>query len=134
MSSTCDKLVLRASRLVASSGQVKKFTINKEGRIRLQIDGDSFFKLDGKLMERMCKGDDSSLSSSCVDAVGLVIIKKFFPFLLEYLSKLEEDDYNQKLVPHNHVHFTIQILDNNIEFSFHLSLLHDMMLENLNVC
>ncbi len=134
MTNIGDKLISKAVKMSPSTDNVKKFTINKSGRIRLQITGESFFGKDQKLFNQVCKDQSfSNLPVSCVDVIGLIIAKKFFQFFLEYISKMDENDYTGKLIPFNHVHFTVQMCDTDIEITFHVSLLHNMMLENLNI-
>lgn len=134
MPNLCDRIINRAIKLKPVSSDIKKFSINKDGRIRLQIDGDVFFKSDNSLRDLLCKSQDlSNVPLSCIDAMGLMLVKKFFPFFIEYLSKMGEDEYNNRLVTSPHVHFTAQMCGGNMEITFHVSILHDMMLENLNV-
>jgi hypothetical protein len=132
MKNVCERIIKRAIELKVNTSAVKRFSINKEGRIRLQIDGSLFFKGDLRLKKELCDASPVfNVPTSCVDAIGLIITKKFFPCFIEYLSKISEEEYNNKVLTGINNHFEAKIVEENIEFHFHVSALYDMMIEYL---
>ncbi len=122
-----------ASALNFSSSQevVKDISIGKEGRIKFRIPYQSFFKHDVELKKILV--DDfnfESLESFYIDITGSLLVRKHLHVFIKFLNVINEQDYNEKLLLYNHLHFSVQRINDMLEWTFHISFLHDVVLSN----
>lgn len=122
-----------ASALNFSSSQevVKDISIGKEGRIKFKIPYQSFFKHDLELKKILSADSDfESLESFYIDVTGSLLVRKHLNVFIKFLNAIDEQDYNEKLLLYNHLHFSVQRVNDTLEWTFHVSFLHDVVLSN----
>lgn len=67
-----------------------------------------------------------------VDTIGSLFIRANLDVFLRLAENISQQDYMNNLVQAQHVHFTMKLVGSDqYEFSFHISLLHDVAIETL---
>ena len=118
------------SEVTAGNDLVSDVTLGEKGRVSFSV-GIAFLSGGDSRLESEISAlsDFSSLGTFYVDMIGDLIVRKHLSAFIEMLSKLTEDDYNQKLMLFNHLHFSIQKNSTSVKITLHVSHLHDVVLE-----
>jgi hypothetical protein len=101
-----------------------------KGRVRFRVSSAFLSGGNPVLKEEIDKNAEfSCLDQFFTDFVGQLVVRRNFSAFLPILAKMTPDDYDQKLMLFNHVHFTTSKVDEMIEFSLHVSYLHDVLVD-----
>ena len=123
------------SKLIKASPDnltISNVRIGNEGRVQFRVPVDNLCGGDSRLKTTLSKIKTfSDLSVFDTDTIGELIVRKKLPTFITFLSKMSEDDYNKKLMAFSHLHFSLQKTETEVELTFHVSLLHDIILEKL---
>jgi len=124
--STGELICQLALELNETETQVSGLSVSKEGRIR--------FKVPLSKFKGASKNGDLSSNSKIeqfhTDIAGSVVVRKFLSVFVPVLENMTETDYNEKFILYNHLHFSIDPKKDFLEFTFHISFLHDLVLGN----
>lgn len=128
---TSERFCAAALNFTSSQEAVKEVSIGKEGRIKFKIPCQSFFKQDQELKKIITANSDfESTESFYIDVAGSLLVRKHLHVFIKFLNILDEEDYNEKLLLYNHLHFSVQKINESLEWTFHVSFLHDVILSN----
>jgi len=126
-----ERFCASALNFTSSQEAVKDVNIGKEGRIKFKISCQSFFKHDQELKKILSSSADlESVESFYIDVTGSLLVRKYLHVFIHFLNLLDEQDYNEKLLLYNHLHFSVQKVSESLEWTFHISFLHDVILSN----
>ncbi len=70
-------------------------------------------------------------SNFIVDFIGQLIIRNNITMFINEFVKIEDEDYMEMIFKRNHTHFGVQFdsLNDKLIFTFHASLIHDILTE-----
>ena len=118
-----------ALNFLVSHDAVKEIIIGKEGRIKFKVLISSFFKSDLDLKKFLASDSNfESLETFYIDSSGSLLVRKHLLVFVKFLNSINENDYNEKLLLYNHLHFSVQKINDMLEWTFHVSFLHDVVL------
>lgn len=113
-----------ALSLQETENTVSDISVSKEGRIKFKVPVEKF--KTGKKSEKCMISQNTEQFH--VDTAGSIVVRKFLSDFLPVLQSLSEPDYNEKFILYNHLHFSIEPKNEFLEFTFHISFLHDLVL------
>lgn len=121
-----DKICQSVLNIQEAETTITNISISKEGRIifLLPISG-LRSKNNSKLLF-----DLSSAEQFYIDTVGALVVRKFLYRFFKVLQSFSDSDYDEKFIQYNHLHFSIETKGEFLEFTFHVSFLHDIILGN----
>ena len=109
---------------------VKSVCMGDKGRVRFRVSS-AFLSGDNLTLKAEIdkNAEFSCLNQFYTDFVGQLVVRRNFTAFLPILANMTPDDYDQKLMLFNHIHFTASKVDEMIEFSLHVSYLHDVLVD-----
>lgn len=121
-----DLICQSAINLSSSESIVSDISISKEGRVKFNVPLEKFKpKSSPNPFLNSIKMDQFY-----IDTAGSIIVKKFLPSFLLVLQNMSPSEYNEKFIMYNHLHFGVETVNEFLEFTFHVSFLHDFVLDN----
>lgn len=115
---------------VPDPSEIKGVSMGDQGRVKFSVSSAFLSGDNPELKAEIDKSAEfSSLNQFLTDFVGELLVRRNFSAFLPTLAEMTPDDYNQKLMMFNHVHFTVCKVETMIEFSLHVSYLHDVLID-----
>jgi len=125
-----ERICIKLLRSAPSDKMVRDLSMGKEGRVRFKVPVTELCSTDTRLKNSITRASDlSELEPFHVDMIGELVVRKNLASFINLLASMSNDDYNQKLLLFNHLHFSIQKVESSIEITFHISFLHDVLIE-----
>ena len=121
-----DFVCYHALQLQADVETVSNISVSKEGRVKFRVPVVKF--RNGAKVE--LPSNSSTVEQFYIDTAGSIVVRKFAQYFLPVLQSMSEGDYNDRFILYNHLHFSIEPKDDFLEFTFHISFLHDIYLGN----
>ncbi len=123
MSQEFNKLLEKAICFIPNTRTIKNFSIKSCGNLEFQIDHGSFFKdRDYKSISDFISKEMSICQK---EAVVSILANNFFPRLVEFLSQINQTQYENYSNKRRECVFKIH--DDHINISFHISKIYRMM-------
>lgn len=113
-----------ALQLPDSDDIVSNISVSKEGRVKFKI---LTSKFRGESKQQSCQ-NLFGVDQFHIDTVGSLVVKKYMSNFISSLQNISESEYNEKFIMYNHLHFSIEPKKDYLEFTFHISFLHDIVL------
>jgi len=124
-----EKFCVSALNFSSSRDSIKDISIGKEGRIKFKVPFQVLFKHDQDLKKTFSSDFDfESLENFYIDIAGCLLVRKHLNIFIKFINQMDEQDYNEKLILYNHLHFSVQRVEEFLEWTFHVSFLHDVIL------
>jgi len=123
-----EKLCFLALRFPSDSSNIKDVVIGKEGRIKFRVPINVFVKGDPEAKKIFPTANLESLETFYVDIAGSIIVRKNIQTFEKFLENMDFQEYNEKVLSYNHLHFSLEKNSNCLEWTFQISFLHDLVL------
>lgn len=125
-----EKICSRIMRMDPAADQLREISLGDKGRVKFRVSIHFLCGGDQKLIREVSQLDDiSKLGHLYIDTIGEHIVRKHIDCFTKMLCDMSEEDYVNKLLMFNHIHFSIQKCESDVEISLHVSYLHDALLD-----
>lgn len=109
---------------------IKDVLIGKEGRIRFKTPISCFSKIDPDVKKDITQKNVDSMEIFYVDLCGSLIVRKYLSVFVSLFGKIDYSNYCEKILSYNHLHFSLEKSSSNLEWTFHISFLHDLIVNS----
>jgi hypothetical protein len=122
------------SKLLKATGEqdfIKHVRVRKEGRVNFTVPISYLCGGDSRLTATFKKLKPASISIFHVDTIGELIVRSHLSKFIEKIVEITPQEYNSTFSLFSHVHFSMQETGAGVVLTFHVSLLHDILIEKM---